>query len=64
MPNETEFESGFDFNNKTTWKMQMGGRKDGEFHYEAGEGFLFNHMDQWRDNRELRIQFPQLRDYL
>ena len=49
-----------DFNNKTTWKMQEAGRKDGEFHYHTGEGFFFKKMDEWRDSKQLRIKFPTL----
>ena len=40
-----------EFNNKTTFKMQLAGRKTGAFHYHVGEGFFFKKMDEWRDSR-------------
>jgi hypothetical protein len=39
-----------DFNNATnTWPEQIMGRQDAANAVSKGEGWLFKHMDMWRD---------------
>ena len=60
--------NGFDIlhvDNKTvTWPMQLQGRKDGARVVEAGEGYMFERMDEWSNSSDLKQDFPNLSDYL
>ena len=53
------------FDNSTfTFPVQMQGRLDGENAVKDGEGYIFEKMDEWRDDASIQQQFPKLGDYV
>jgi len=53
------------FDNSTvTWPMQMQGRTDGANAIKQGEGFMFNEIRKWTNDKEIQRANPILADYL
>jgi hypothetical protein len=44
--------------------MQMIGRTDGENAVKAGEGFMFEKIKEYNNNRTLQLKFPRVGDYI
>lgn len=42
----------------------MQGRLDGENAIKDGEGFIYQKLDEWRDEPTVRGQFPKVGDYV
>lgn len=44
--------------------MQMLGRLDGENAVKSGEGFYFDAMDDWVNDKSLQLKFNHIADYI
>ena len=42
----------------------MQGRLDGENAVKDGEGFIYQKLDEWRDDTTIQEQFPKVGDYV
>lgn len=50
-------------NSTVTWPMQMLGRKDGKAIVDLGEGFMFEKMEEWSKNKEIKKEYPTVGQY-
>jgi len=53
-----------DASNSTTYPMQMQGRADGAAVRNAGEGYFFDKMDEYKLSTELKAEFPNVGSYI
>jgi hypothetical protein len=42
----------------------MQGRLDGENAVKDGEGFMYQKLDEWRDDTTIQEEFPKVSDYV
>jgi len=53
-----------DASNSTTYPMQIQGRADGAAVRNAGEGYFFEKMDEYKLSTELKKEFPSVGSYI
>jgi hypothetical protein len=51
-------------NHTSTFRMQMEGRLDGENAIKQGEGYMFDKMDEYRDNLHIQEKYGDLGSYI
>lgn len=55
---------GLDFNNSTTWCLQEAGRADAKAMLDIGSDNISTTLNEWRQDRTLKKEYPHFRDYL